>query len=210
MKKTTEVKQIPKSKMTVMLLQLEGSDATLQEGFKALETALNKMSPQVITYNNSRQANFFDQKKSGEDTLEFENEIPEDDYEMQTEEDDEPSNQKQSKKRSYRTPQILEIELNSGETSFKNYFTEMGSPPADANRYLIAILWLKKYKQINEVSVDHIYTIFKFMNWPVQKDVGQPLRTLKNRRLLSEGSSKKMYVINHVGEENIRRLTEKA
>lgn len=215
MKRSTEINSSTKSKMTVMLLQIEGTDDTVQEGFKALETALNKISPQIIMATSSPILPKAQQALSGSlaQTLNMDPEGAEVIASIQDESntvDEDLEVQKVPTKRYYSTPNVItDLDMTKGNQNFKDYFAQLGKPTAGRQRYLIVALWLKENLGINEISVDHIYTAFKFMGWGVQKDVGQPLRTLKHEGLFTSGSSKKMFEINHIGIEAVRRMAAK-
>ncbi len=214
MKRNSEGKSPNKSKMTVMLLQIEGADETIQEGFKALETALNKIGPQIIVASNNP-AILSSQQRFSQPTIHNSSIVAQADEQgivVQEECDSSDGNvgAKPLKKRYYSTPSVIaDLDIGEGPQSFQDYFVKLGSPSSVNKRYLIVALWLKENRGIDEISVDHIYTVFRLMSWSVQKDVGQPLRSLKNKSFLGTGSSKKMYVINHIGSESVRKMFTK-
>jgi hypothetical protein len=105
------------------------------------------------------------------------------------------------------TPEILnDIEFTSGSVPFETFYESKGKPEADVKRYLLIVAWLKEHRGISEVTVNHIYTCFKFMKWNVPKDPGQPLRNMKHQGWLSKGSDKGAYVLHHIGENTVNKM----
>lgn len=69
-------------------------------------------------------------------------------------------------------------------------------------RYLCAAYWLKIHKDVQEVSIDHIYTAYRSQGWALPANAVQPMRELAATRdgRFSKGAEKGHYAINHIGE----------
>jgi hypothetical protein len=67
---------------------------------------------------------------------------------------------------------------------------------------------LKKYRNINEVNMDHAYTCYRYLGWQVPADVSAPLRAMKTIRYgwMTAGSIRGAYVINHIGENQVEQM----
>ena len=78
----------------------------------------------------------------------------------------------------------------------------------DRQRYLVVAFWLKTYKQIDEININHIYTAFKIVSWPIPASVVQPMRELAASRdgRFSKGQERGSYAINHLGENAVNKL----
>ena len=87
---------------------------------------------------------------------------------------------------------------------------EQKKPDGDIKRYLVITYWLKKYRNIEEVTMDHAYTCYRHMGtgWQVPGDAAAPFRAMKGKHYgwMKAGSAKGAYVINHLGENEVGRM----
>lgn len=102
-------------------------------------------------------------------------------------------------------PQVIDIDLASGEMPFAN-FCEGKNLSKDTDKYLVCAVWLKEYRDTPAVTDDHIYTMFKFMKWSLQADVTAPLRAMKRQGWFTTPERGK-YAINHLGENEVNRMS---
>jgi hypothetical protein len=102
-------------------------------------------------------------------------------------------------------PQVIDLDLTGGDMPFAK-FCEGKNLSKDTDKYLVCAYWLKEYRDTPTVTDDHIYTIFKFMKWPLQADVAAPLRSMKRTGWFSTPERGK-YAINHLGENEVNRMT---
>jgi hypothetical protein len=70
--------------------------------------------------------------------------------------------------------------LSSDKESFKDYATRK-DPRTDNQKYLVVSRWLHEFKNIDSVTIHHIYTCFQAMKWTSQKEVSQPFRTMMKK-----------------------------
>ncbi|HEU6449491.1 MAG TPA: hypothetical protein VFV23_13745 [Verrucomicrobiae bacterium] len=185
-----------KSKVTVLLFQLEGDDQTIQTGMRTIQNALSGFGKQVKQIQSSPPDN--SNVPEEEPLAETEDESNEDVSEIAT-------SQRQSKSsRSFKMPKILDLDLTSGDVSLKAYCEQKSPGSTDTKKYLVIASWLKEYRQIEEVSCDHIHTCYRHMGWQTPKDASKPLRNMVySNQWFSAGSSEGMYKINHIGENII-------
>lgn len=108
--------------------------------------------------------------------------------------------------RHYTSPKFLgDLDLDSGDTSFKA-FAERIEPTSHNDRYLTAAAWFQRYRGVESISVDHVYTCYQKMGWQSQKDVGQPFRVLKKTKSYFEHPSKGLWKITHIGLDRVSEL----
>jgi hypothetical protein len=101
-------------------------------------------------------------------------------------------------------PDVIAIDLTSGDMPFEKY-CQGKKLDTDWNKCLACAMWLKEYRALPTITDDHIYTIFKFMKWPVPGDVSGPLRGMKKQGWFTTPERGK-YAINHLGENEVNRM----
>ena len=112
-----------------------------------------------------------------------------------------------AKKRKLRTPEILaDLDLTSGTVPFVQYFNEK-NPGNHSKRYLVIAAWLKEYRQLDAISIDHIYTCYRMVNLNVVDDVGSILRGCKDRGWFNHTDQPGWYAINHVGLNQVNSMS---
>lgn len=197
------------SKMTVMLFQLEGSDETLQEGFRTINNAIDKLANPVVRVLPPSAAKALASARNGD---EAESQVLDAEFEEAPADADEPSSsqEKATKPKSSgagtpRQPKVLDIDLKAGSTPLREYL-EQKKPTTDNRKYLLIAAWMKDNLNLGEVTIDHIYTAYRHMGWTSRKDVGGPLRSMKSQNgWFGKGKGKGAYVINHIGIDQADR-----
>jgi hypothetical protein len=183
----------PKSKITVMMFQLEGTDETLQEGIRTIGQSLGV----VLKPMRSLPAKTND-KTSEEliDETEVETVTPE-------EEEITPKNGGTSQTAKPRSPVVLDLDLNSAKPALKDFCESKKVGDGDSERYLVISYWLKHHFKLAEVTMDHIHTCYRFLDWQTPKDASSPFRNMKKQGWFAKGTAKGAYIINHVGENKV-------
>jgi len=104
------------------------------------------------------------------------------------------------------TPKVLsDVDLNSGDMPFEKFADEKG-PKAALSRYLVVAYWFKTHRKVDAITIHHVYTCYKKMSWGTDiKDFAQPLRD--NARQGRGDMQKGAFVINHIGEAVVERMT---
>lgn len=191
------------SRMTVMMFQLEGSDETLQEGFRTITHAINRM------INPSRALPVAPVKalppvKNGDapETQVLDSEPIQSDDESPAAE----SKPAKASKSSPRLPKVLELDLKAGTVPLREYL-EQKNPTTDNRKYLLIAAWLKENLSVDEVTTDHIYTCYRHMGWTSQKDIGAPLRSMKRQNGWFNKGQRGAYTINHIGLDVANRTS---
>ncbi len=72
------------------------------------------------------------------------------------------------------------LDLESGEQTFADFCKDK-NPNSTSDRYLVVATWLKHNAKIDVISVDHINTCFRLMDWQMPDTPGQTFRNLKAR-----------------------------
>lgn len=189
-----------KGKVTFVMFQVEGDDDTLQQGFRAMEHAFQRLGTPARVHAPVAPATNLLPKGERQDSVQVEAEQAEPETEPEYTAPEEGGNEvhKPSKPRKYTQPKFLsDLELTAGQETFKDYAGKK-DPKSDNQKYLIIARWLQQHKNIDTVTIDHIFTCFQAMKWPSQKDIGQPLRfmTKNNSYFLKNG---KGWKLTHVG-----------
>lgn len=109
-----------------------------------------------------------------------------------------------AKKRNYRKPVPVAIDMKAGGKPFPDFAVEKG--PSDyRSRYLVAASWLHDYPKITAITADHVFTCYKSAGWTFDiKDPALPLRKLKSEGL---GTTKDgNFSINHLGLAQVETM----
>jgi hypothetical protein len=103
---------------------------------------------------------------------------------------------------------VPDLDLTSGEMPFETFAREKGLPEKDLKRYLLVAYWCKKYRGIEAVSADHVYTAYKIVSWGTDiRDFAQPFRDLQRS---GRGVFKSPnFTINQVGEAVVEKMKAK-
>jgi hypothetical protein len=102
------------------------------------------------------------------------------------------------------TPNVLEIGLTT-DPSLASY-AQKTNPKSHAKRFLVVAAWFKEHREIDAISVDHVYTCYRALKWPTNiNDFAQPLRDLKSGQFLTS-PEKGLYAINHLGIAEVEKL----
>ncbi len=187
-------------KIKVLLFELEGNNETLKEGIKTIADTLSDKKINILKV---------ESKEVIDNLLEEAEVIEELDLESNSENniEEKNSNSTRKTKRTYSTPDVIELDLKKGSPNFEE-FVKNTNPTSNSKKYLVIAYWLKEKLGIKEISKEHIYTCFKFMKWSVPADILQPLRSLKSTNgAFNNGEATGAYAINHVGENLVNDMT---
>lgn len=200
-------------KFRVIEFEIDGGNATLAEGMKALTTALSKSpvtttpAPQKALPTGTRATTATSSVATGSDAdSSGEQETEQDVSELPEDETPENANIPARPKRapsSPRTPNVLsDIDLNTGKVSLKEFVAQKNPPDIYATYATLAV-WYKENHGLDEVNDDRIYTAYKFLDKVPPNDVGQVLRNLKaNKKWFDKGQA--AYKINIVGMNKVQ------
>ena len=200
---------IGKIKMTVIHFETESENATLQENVRAIAHTLTRAlssPPRISSMTGRLLAGDGGMSEAAREINEEEDGLDGD--AMLSAATSSPTKQNTSA-RQYPTPQPVDLDLTSGNVPLQT-FLEQKAPEGDIKRYLAIAYWLKKYHNIEDVTMHHIYTCYRHMGagWQVPADAAAPLRAMKRKQYgwMKGGSGKGSYVINHLGENEIEKM----
>lgn len=188
-----------KVKVRVIEFEMEGSNSTLQESIRNIVGAIGKAQTVVRAPAASALSGPSRSPATAEhDAADAEEaEIVEPEEETSETEITPRVRSKSSSKP--RTPKIVQVELRGGDVPLRTFLAK--APDTVDKRYILIAYWYKTYRQVSEVSLDHIYTAYKEMTWTnFPKDVGQPLRAMKTEGWFDKGSGGGAYTLNHMGD----------
>jgi hypothetical protein len=205
-------------KVRVIEFELNGRNATLAEGIKAMTAAITSRA--VVVQEPARPALPAIPKAGTTTTTTVEAEEieqPEEGAELPGAEDqgEESSNGSESgsgpkRPYSYKTPKYMdELDFSKATISLEDFAKEKGNPTDVMDKYLLTVVWFKKHMSIEEVTVAHIYTAFDNVGWksdmPANPSV--PLRDLKSKRhVLTREQGAEGYKVNFKGEQIVEKM----
>lgn len=196
--------------MTVIHFKTKSDNATLQENIRAIANTLTRaLAPppvqRIVNPSSPAQLQSGNGASNGTGT----EQAPElDGYEDAIDVEAKPVAAKKKAAPRYTKPETLELDLESGDVPLKT-FLEQKKPEGDIKRYLAIAAWFKQHRGLNEITMDHAYTCYRFMGWnDVPKDVSGPFRAMKKREYgyINAGSAKGLYAINHIGENVVNQM----
>ena len=171
-----------KSKIRFVMLEAEIEDDNFSQLTEAITNALRPQQTTVIRQTIS----------SGSKNALPVGGIEQDDSDTEAEgigeviENEQNSVKKSSKptaKRSFRSPNVISGIDFKADKSFVDFANEK-NPSSTAEKYLVAAAWFKQHRDIDAISMDHVYTCFRLMSWSTSAiDFSQPLRDLKKEEL---------------------------
>jgi len=107
-------------------------------------------------------------------------------------------------KRTYPTPDTVDIDLDSGEKPFRTLAAEK-APQAHHDKYLVAAEWLRAYRGIPEITTGHVRTCYIGTGWNFDVvDPAQPFRKLKKLGLGTITDGK--FTIKHLGTSEVNKM----
>ena len=123
---------------------------------------------------------------------------------------EEPTNGNGSKRSyNYRPPKFLDdLDLSKANKTIADFLAEKGNPTETNDRYIAVAVWLKEHMQIEEFTINHIYTVFDNLGWKGQVPVNhsQPLRDLKTKRHFLTKEKGAGYKVNWQGIQYVAKL----
>jgi hypothetical protein len=213
-----------KSRMKVFVagFDMEGSDETMAEGFKAIrELSASISRSTILPPTLARKPALSAKSETGVTTVEAEEvehpvDVAMEDFEIDddTEETFSSNGNGSLQKRSYsfKAPTFLnDLDLNKGTKPLPE-FIQAKNPTDAMDKYLVVAFWLQKYMSVEEVTVDHIYTVFDHLGWKAEMPVkpGKPLADLKSKRhVLTREEGATGYKVNFKGEQYIENMGAK-
>jgi hypothetical protein len=203
-KQPPKADQNGKMKVRIIEFELEGSDMSLQESLKSITAALSRPSNGASVTRVSRIEALKQSNASSMPSVDDGDTVEEAEYveEVDTQPAPAPAAKRPRKLSRAPTPTLLrDVRFDDVSPTFAEFIEEK-QPKGDRSKYLCVAYWLKSYKEIQEISIDHVYTAYRVMSWALPAAAIQPMRELAANRdgRFSKGHEQGHYAINHVGE----------
>jgi hypothetical protein len=114
---------------------------------------------------------------------------------------------KPRQKRSYPNCKLVEgLDLQKGTPNLRA-FAEAKQPDSNNEKYMVCASWLRKELGLKALTNDHLYSCFTALGWKVPKDVGQPLRNMKNKQFVQNAAGD--WELHSNGEQSVARLPQR-
>jgi hypothetical protein len=210
-----------KSRMKVFVagFDMEGSEETMAEGFKAIrELAASISRSTMLPPAMAPKALPGGKTETGaKDTTETETDeqpvvVEVEDIESEDAAEDTSSNGNGSGTKrpySFKRPEFMDaLDVTKAKKDLKEFVAEK-NPPDVMNKYLAIVYFLQKYMDVEEVTVDHIYTVFDVLGWKTEMPLkaGKPLADLKSKRnMLTREPEAEGYKLNFKGEQEVDKM----
>lgn len=168
-------------KMTIMMVQLEGSDATLQEGIRTFKEALSRTMP-VVPPRHAIQSKTLPSTQNEEPSL-F-SELPDDDLESQElseNSDSKPASTPRKSNGPRKFPKMSIVsDLNlkpSDKQTLINFSKEKKSDKQ--NEFItVCVYYLQKILSIEAITYNHVYTCLDELKKRKPNDLPQTMRNI--------------------------------
>jgi hypothetical protein len=149
-------------KIRVLVFELDGSNATLQESLRTIANAFG-MGQTVMrpTLEQSPQVPPSIQPTASTEVVDVEAKNQERNF--PSEETIRATSPRAKRKQKFQTPKILDIDLTSGALPFKTFCEMKANPKMDTKRYLLIAAWFKEHLNLEAITTDHVYTCYRFM-----------------------------------------------
>jgi hypothetical protein len=198
-----------KVKFRFVEFELEGLNSTIEESIKSIVHSMNRGSSAPVrivgTNKPTPQLSSVPAGDNGHAETELETESIEEVDE--TTEDTKATTAQAGKVRRYTVPTFLkELDLDSGDVPFKKFADER-NPQSDNRKYIVIAAWLKKYRNLDVITPDHVFTCNQKMGWKTQRDVGQPFRYMRKKSYF-DPSGRNQWTITHVGLDQLTQPEE--
>lgn len=186
-----------KGRVRVFFAEIEGDDETIQDGLKAMATAVGKTfqpttiiqrmpAPPLLPESSQSDAEF-------EDVLDAE-------YEESVDWEEESPKPKSSKRKIPKMQLIKDLDLRpDGKKSLGEFYGEK-APKTQADQIAVHVYYLRKILELEEVTSHHVYTCFKEVSVKVPNDLPQIIRNTANKKGTVDTSDANCIRITTIGE----------
>ena len=201
-----------KVKFRFVEFELEGLNSTIEESIKNIVQSMSRtstMPARTLTTRRTTPAALPPGNGDGHLDLDPEREatLEEETAEEQTAEEQAAEPARPKTPRKYTVPTFLSaLDLDSGDMPFKA-FAEQQASKSDNRKYIVIATWFKRYRDLEVVTTDHIYTCNQKMGWKTQRDVGQPFRYMRKKSYF-DVAGRNQWKITHVGLDQLNTAEE--
>jgi hypothetical protein len=192
-----------KVKFRFIEFELDGGDDSIKESLKSISSAFLNGGNRSKSIKTLPELNSSTEAVDNSDDSQGEENAPD----VQEMEASALRNASSRKPETTKVKVLDDVKLDDVKPTLKEFCAQK-NPTSDQKKYLVIAFWFKEYKKIEEITVDHIHTAFRFMGWHTPRAAAQPLRDMKSKMgWLSKGKEKGTYTVNHVGENEVNGQT---
>lgn len=198
--------------MTVIHFKTRSSNKTLEENVRAIANTLTRaLAPPVRVITVPAPAQISGANGNGIAPTAEIVDTPED-Y-IDAAEDSKAAKQPKAKgaRKAPPTPNVLnDLGLDDAEVSFKD-FVKQKDVSNQVRKYLVTAAWFRKFKGVNEITPDHIFTCFQYMDWKYPNDMGKPFRNMKDTKsYFDNGEKPNHWAITIIGLNKVDQMKPRA
>ncbi len=181
--------------MTVVMFQLEGSDETIQEGFRVFGQALDKIAPSFppppsLPLGIPRASN----TQENQD-VEI---MPQADEASDQQEPFQPQREKTSPRKTPTMSLVKDLDLRPEDKESLREFHSSKAPVGQKENIVIFVYYLTKILEIEGVTPNHIFTCFKDVRVRTPKDLPQAIRnTASKNGWVDSSDGENIKIANH-------------
>jgi hypothetical protein len=203
-------------KVRVIEFELHGRNATVSEGIKAFTEAISGRAV-VVTEPKRPALPAVPKKETAVETVDAEPvEQPEgsaaEPEADEVESDETPSNgggNATKRNYSYKKPNFLnDLDPSKASKPLTDFIKEK-NPSSLMDKYIAVVVWLTTHMGVQEVTIDHVYTIFDQLGWKGEMPTNPsiPLRDLKSKKhMLTREDGAEGYKVNFKGEQYVENM----
>ncbi|MEO1350395.1 MAG: hypothetical protein AAFW84_16585 [Cyanobacteria bacterium J06635_15] len=170
-------KKNSKGRVRVFFAEIEGDDETIQDGLKAMASAVGKtFQPNIVKIVQNQPLGL-----PGEEALDEIDEALEDLEDLDdVTVDGEVTKKKPKPNGKKRKPPKMTLVKSldfhpDGKTSFADFVEEKG-PSTQYEQIVVSVYWMKKLLELDGLTFDHVYTCFDEANWKIPTNLPQIVR----------------------------------
>lgn len=173
-------KKDSKGRVRVFFAEIEGDDETIQDGLKAMATAVGKtfQPTTVVKYLPSQNGNAIDSE-----ALNLIEETPVENEDDALDEEFSTRERKPTKKR--KPPKMSLVKtlnlIPEGKKSFRD-FVEEKNPTSQMEQVTVSVYYLKKILDLENVTADYVYTCLDHADLRIPNDLPQIIRNTASRK----------------------------
>ena len=197
-----------RGKITVVMFQLEGDDATLQDAIQVLGQGMEKLASPAPIYRVVSPQPLANLSNSTTPTV-VDGETPggQDDEDETEETPQQPVKSAQPRKRKpmKALQPVKDIDWENG-TPFREY-AQQKRPTTNADKLLIATGWFQRVRGEEFVTPSHVMAAFDLVDWDKPEDIGQLFRNVKHdKEWFDNGPKPKQWILAQRGANRLDRL----
>ena len=108
-------------------------------------------------------------------------------------------------KKAAKVPEVLSFDPNDADVSMGDFFSQHDTS-SQFNKYLVIAAWFKRHKNVDEITVSHVYTCYQLMKWQAPDNMSQPFQDMKRLRSYFDKGGQGGWCINIVGMNEVDRI----